>query len=46
MKKETNQTQYCAFTLCVLFNNKLNDSWLERDAENDNVIRRVCEDIG
>jgi hypothetical protein len=32
--------------LCVLFNNKLNDSWLERDAENDNVIRRVCEDIG
>lgn len=46
MKKETNRTQYCAFTLCVLFNNKLKDSWLERDAENDNVIRRVCEDVG
>lgn len=46
MKADHNKLQYCAFTLCVLFNNSFQEEWLEKDAKNENILQSICEEAG
>lgn len=45
IKSHTDKTQYCALVICVLYNDRLHETWFEMDTQYAEILQPVCEEL-